>query len=327
MEENGKLVQFIFRGDEVVAEETANNIILRLRGYDLIASDAEHAKTYYHYASDELGSTTHVVDDREVLNRYEYDVWGDLNVCEETVENRFKFNGQQYDPIAQQYYLRARYYNPVIARFTQEDTYRGAGLNLYAYCWNNPVYHVDPSGHLPNCVKDAIEANMAQGNVGQSSEAGSPNSDARNTGTAVPKVEAELVHIVYGDDGKPIAAHEYRDANPTARDDNYKYSGEIKVADANNGKGLTAINTMAERAHAEVGAMNQSFSDVNKPRGGEGFLIVNALGLERLTVVENSSGNVYVFDVNAASQNGNKNPFLNVRQGGLRWKEARVQPN
>ena len=34
---------------------------------------------------------------------------------------------------------RARFYNPVIARFLSEDTYYGDGLNLYAYCHNNPV--------------------------------------------------------------------------------------------------------------------------------------------------------------------------------------------
>jgi len=28
-----------------------------------------------------------------------------------------------------------------------EDTYYGDGLNLYAYCHNNPVRYVDPSGH------------------------------------------------------------------------------------------------------------------------------------------------------------------------------------
>ena len=44
-------------------------------------------------------------------------------------------------------YLRARYYNPVVVgRFTQEDVYRGDGLNLYAYCHNNPVLYYDPSG-------------------------------------------------------------------------------------------------------------------------------------------------------------------------------------
>ena len=31
-------------------------------------------------------------------------------------------------------------------RFTQEDVYCGDGLNLYAYCQNNPVTWYDPSG-------------------------------------------------------------------------------------------------------------------------------------------------------------------------------------
>lgn len=88
-----------------------------------------------------------MVEKDQVRNHYEYDVWGNTVTCEETVENRFRFNGQQHDPITQQYYLRARFHNPVIGRFTQEDTYRGDGLNLYAYCSNNPVYYVDPSGY------------------------------------------------------------------------------------------------------------------------------------------------------------------------------------
>ncbi len=153
MEEDGRLVQFIFRGDEIVGEEKDNKVIRYIRGYDLIASDAESARTYYHYASDEMGSITHVVEENQIRNHYEYDVWGNTTTCEETIENRFRFNGQQYDPITQQYYLRARFYNPVIGRFTQEDTYRGDGLNLYVYCANNPVYYVDPSGNQSNCWK------------------------------------------------------------------------------------------------------------------------------------------------------------------------------
>lgn len=54
---------------------------------------------------------------------------------------------KKYDGIAGQYYLRARFYNPVVGRFTQEDVYRGDGLNLYAYCGNNPVGYYDPSGY------------------------------------------------------------------------------------------------------------------------------------------------------------------------------------
>lgn len=67
--------------------------------------------------------------------RYAYDAWGNLTACEEKVQNRFKFNGQQYDPIIQQYYLRARYYNPVTGRFTQEDSYNVDGHRIYCVDW------------------------------------------------------------------------------------------------------------------------------------------------------------------------------------------------
>ena len=150
MEENGQLVQFIFNQDrEVVTEEDSTGLTRLIRSTELIArsSDGESARTYYHYASDEMGSATHIVDEAgNVQNRYEYDAWGKIEVKEEAVPNRFTYYGQQIDPITQQYYLRARFYNPVIGRFTQEDTYRGDGLNLYAYCHSNPIYYTDPSG-------------------------------------------------------------------------------------------------------------------------------------------------------------------------------------
>ena len=60
-------------------------------------------------------------------------------------------------PVTQQYYLHARFYNPVIGRFTQEDTYYGDGLNLYQYCQANPVGYVDPSGHNCEIVQNHYE--------------------------------------------------------------------------------------------------------------------------------------------------------------------------
>ena len=62
IEEDGRLVQFIFRSQEVVTQlEEEKGMTRYIRGYDLIASDADSARTYYHYASDELGNITHVV--------------------------------------------------------------------------------------------------------------------------------------------------------------------------------------------------------------------------------------------------------------------------
>ena len=158
MEENGSLVKFIFNPDrEAVVEESSSSLTRYIRSSELIARNTDAARTYYHYVSDEMGSTTHIVDeDGIILNHYTYDAWGNLTAQEEAVPNRFKFTGQQLDPVTQQYYLRARFYNPVIARFTQEDTYRGDGLNLYAYCANRPTYYIDPTGHWCDTKQDTF---------------------------------------------------------------------------------------------------------------------------------------------------------------------------
>ena len=148
MEENKKLVQFIFNENrEVVVEQSDSDIKRLIRSYDLWASESEPEKTWYHYTSAEQGSTIFITDEEKICNKYDYDAWGNLTTCEEIIPNRYLYTGQQFDQITQQYYLRARYYNPVIARFTQEDVYRGDGLNLYTYCDNNPVIYYDPSGY------------------------------------------------------------------------------------------------------------------------------------------------------------------------------------
>ena len=76
-----------------------------------------------------------------------YDAFGNVLEKAEQLSNRIRYTGQQYDSVTGQYYLRARYYNPVLGRFLQEDVYQGDGLNLYAYCDNNPVMYSDPSGY------------------------------------------------------------------------------------------------------------------------------------------------------------------------------------
>ena len=68
--------------------------------------------------------------------------------------NPFRYRSYYYDVETKIYYLNARYYDPAIGRFLCPDSIEYldpttlGGLNLYAYCNNNPVNYADPSGHF-----------------------------------------------------------------------------------------------------------------------------------------------------------------------------------
>ncbi len=187
IEENEKLTKFIFHKGNVLVEADENfNVISRFsRGYEVVAADiadfsegSEVSLKRYYYSTDEQGSTVFITDkNQQVKNEYYYDAFGCVLNSKEEVHNRVTYTGQQFDGITGQYYLRARFYNPVIGRLTQEDIYRGDGLNLYAYCGNNPVRYYDPSGYNKEevCVgkgRSAAEGSAQANNIRTVGESG-----------------------------------------------------------------------------------------------------------------------------------------------------------
>ena len=98
--------------------------------------------------------------------RYRYDGWGNHKVMNPDGSknesdtfigniNPFRYRGYYYDVETGLYYLKTRYYDPEVGRFITIDdiSYLAPdtinGLNLYAYCGNNPVMMVDPDGCAP----------------------------------------------------------------------------------------------------------------------------------------------------------------------------------
>ena len=93
----------------------------------------------------------------EIVVEYSYDAWGNhtIKAYNKTVANAnpFRYRSYFYDTDTGLYYLKTRYYDPEVGRFINMDAVDYAdpeilgGLNLYAYCNNNPVMYVDPTGH------------------------------------------------------------------------------------------------------------------------------------------------------------------------------------
>ena len=157
--ENGRRTSFVYHDGELLQEEGREEQGTSYHlGAGMEAFRRGQELSYYH--RDEQLSTALVTDGhRNVQNSYQYDAFGMSLGTTEKLNNRIRYTGQQYDDVTGQYYLRARYYNPVAGRFMQEDVYQGDGLNLYAYCGNNPVVYYDPSGYytaLGNLFTDSV---------------------------------------------------------------------------------------------------------------------------------------------------------------------------
>ena len=91
----------------------------------------------------------------EVVKTYDYDAYGNELSRDLADENPFRYCGEYYDTETGLIYLRARYYDPNIGRFTSVDPAKH-GTNWYVYCGNNPVIYIDRNGKVAETVFDVI---------------------------------------------------------------------------------------------------------------------------------------------------------------------------
>ena len=117
---------------------------------------------YEHHHTNALGSNIVLTDEgKNVIARYEYDVFGAVRSEVGTGDNPRKFTGKEYESDVKLYYFAARYYDPYIGRFTQRDPI-GDGVNWYVYAHNNPLSLIDPTGLISRSPTKREYATLAE---------------------------------------------------------------------------------------------------------------------------------------------------------------------
>ena len=149
----------ILMGDGVVIAANTNGVETNYTyGLERISAQTGNRKTEYIY--DGRGSVAAEVSynnawytfggafsKKDVISK-SYTPFGE-QIGEAT--SGFGYNGEYYNAATGMVYLRARFYEPEMNRFSQKDIVRGSitapnSLNRYTYVQNDPVNFIDPSG-------------------------------------------------------------------------------------------------------------------------------------------------------------------------------------
>jgi RHS repeat-associated protein len=120
-----------------------------------LAESASGSVAYYE--QDGLGTVTSLTDvNGNPLDTYTYDSYGNLTDSTGNFPNPFQFTGREFDQETEDYYYRARYYDPTIGRFSSEDPihFKG-GPDFYEYARNNPIRYIDRLGLWGGDLPDA----------------------------------------------------------------------------------------------------------------------------------------------------------------------------
>ena len=165
----GENTYFTLEGSNVISIKkeinsgTSNTIILDFT-YDsnnMLAGISYNNKEYF-YVRDILGNIYGIINSSgNYIIKYDYNAYGEVtkNIIASSGDdlvvannNPFMYKGYYYEEDLECYYLKSRFYMPSICRFISPDDHSYLdyedlrGINLYCYCYDNPIMYHDPDG-------------------------------------------------------------------------------------------------------------------------------------------------------------------------------------
>ena len=154
----GITTNYVYENGKLLREVTGSDKIDFVYGSDGIIGFRTGNKNYL-YRKNVFGDVTEIYSDNGTLvGKYSYTAFGEciVKVNEGGIaeKNPIRYRGYYYDEEMSLYYLKSRYYDPVTGRFITIDDISYIdpetinGLNLYAYCGNNPINRIDLDGLL-----------------------------------------------------------------------------------------------------------------------------------------------------------------------------------
>ena len=160
---NGTTYSYIYDNGQLIYADTPVGGMTFFYENDSVAG-YKYGPEYYYYIKNLQGDIVGVIDKNcNLLYQYEYDAWGNHTVLDaqgNTISpdaphvanfNPLRYRGYFFDTETGLYYLLSRYYDPETGRFVNADGQFSIGgelngINLFAYCDNNPISRIDPTG-------------------------------------------------------------------------------------------------------------------------------------------------------------------------------------
>lgn len=158
--------EFVLDGTKILCETWGGNTLTPLYDNEESVCGIVYNDVPYYFLKNLQGDVIAIVDkNAQTVARYTYDAWGKLLSIKDTggniidandhiaTINPFRYRGYYYDEEIGLYYLQSRYYDANMGRWLNSDDTSCLGINtvigcnLFVYCENNVINHIDPTGY------------------------------------------------------------------------------------------------------------------------------------------------------------------------------------